>query len=329
MDFKQANLRPEEIAALRVRGIFEQAGYKKYRMSSFEEYSLYSENRDFLGGEKIITFTDLDGKLRALKPDVTLGIIKNTRATREKPEKLYYIENVYRESRESHTFKEINQMGMEFIGDIGDSEIVEVIDLAAQALSRISSRYVLEISHMDFVLELLGECCLDGVDRIKMIKQLRNRNVEGIAETGKRAGLDQERIELICRIPTLQGNMDQVIGRASSLVKNQRMQQALDTLETLYKAIKEKDPKAKVKADLSTINDIDYYNGVIFKGYIEGSAKSVIAGGQYDRAMHLFGKDVGGIGFALYLNGQGNAQHCSSQRPAGQSGVQPAGWHRV
>lgn len=302
MDFKQANLRPEEIAALRVRGIFEQAGYKKYRMSSFEEYSLYSENRDFLGGEKIITFTDLDGKLRALKPDVTLGIIKNTRATREKPEKLYYIENVYRESRESHTFKEINQMGMEFIGDIGDSEIVEVIDLAAQALSRISSRYVLEISHMDFVLELLGECCLGGVDRIKMIKQLRNRNVEGIAETGKRAGLDPERIELICRIPTLQGNMDQVIRQASSLVKNQRMQQALDTLETLYKAIKEKDPKAKVKADLSTINDIDYYNGVIFKGYIEGSAKSVIAGGQYDRAMHLFGKDVGGIGFALYLN---------------------------
>lgn len=321
MDFRQANLRPEEIATLKVRGIFEEAGYKKYRMSSFEEYSLYSENRDFLGDEKIITFTDLDGKLRALKPDVTLGIIKNTRATRQNPEKLYYIENVYRESRESHTFKEINQMGMEFIGDIRDAEIVEVIDLAVQALSRISPRYVLEISHMDFVLELLNEYCLGGIDRIKMVKQLRNRNVEGIAETGKRAGLEQAKIDQICRVPSLQGNIDQVIRRASELVINPRMQQALDTLDTLYKAIKAKDPKAKIKADLSTINDIDYYNGVIFKGYVEGTAKSVIAGGQYDRAMQLFGKDVGGIGFALYLN---ELSRIGEEDPLGQT-LTPSG----
>jgi ATP phosphoribosyltransferase regulatory subunit len=80
------------------------------------------------------------------------------------------------------------------------------------------------------------------------------------------------------------------------------MSLALDTLETIHKTLKEKDARAKVKMDLSTINDIDYYNGVIFKGYIEGTARSVIAGGQYDRAMQLFGKNVGGIGFALYLN---------------------------
>lgn len=41
-------------------------------MSKFEEYDFYAENRSFLHSEAILTFTGLDGKLLALKPDVTL-----------------------------------------------------------------------------------------------------------------------------------------------------------------------------------------------------------------------------------------------------------------
>ena len=299
MEYTQANLKPDEIAVLKIRGIFEASGFKKYRMGRFEEYNLYAENRDFLGGEKVITFTDLDGKLLALKPDVTLSIIKNTRATREKPERLYYIENVYRECKESHTFKEINQMGLELIGDVLDDDIVEVIDIAAQTLNTISSKYILELSHMDFVLEMLNQFKLNGVDRFKMIKQIRNRNIEGIIETGKRANLDKDQIDKICIIPSLQGEIDKVMLLARDIVLNESMQRALDIINTTYTILKKRDADAKVKIDLSTINDIDYYNGVVFKGYIEGSPRSVLAGGQYDRAMQIFGKDVDGIGFAV------------------------------
>ena len=126
MDYKNAGLKPDERAALELRGVFEQYGYKKYRMGRFEEYSLYAENKDFLGGDKVITFTDLDGRLMALKPDVTLSIIKNTKATRKNSEKLYYIENVYRESKESHTFKEINQLGLEMLGEVDMAGVSEV-----------------------------------------------------------------------------------------------------------------------------------------------------------------------------------------------------------
>ena len=113
MIYKKAALKPDEKVCLELRGLYEQFGYKKYKMSKFEEYSLYVENKDFLGTDKVITFTDLDGRLLALKPDVTLSIIKNTNATQQENEKLYYQENVYRENRESHTFTEINQMGLE------------------------------------------------------------------------------------------------------------------------------------------------------------------------------------------------------------------------
>ncbi|MBK5262501.1 MAG: ATP phosphoribosyltransferase, partial [Peptostreptococcaceae bacterium] len=203
---------------------------------------------------------------------------------------------------ESHTYKEISQMGLEFIGDIHEEGVVEVIDLAVQTLRRISPKYILELSHMDFVLEMLDEYKMADVDKVKMIKQIRNRNIDGIMETGRRSRLSEEQIEKICLIPTLQGNVSQVISRARKVVLNDKMAMALNTLENIYKALKIRDSSAKVKLDLSTINDIDYYNGVIFKGYIEGIGRSVLAGGQYDRAMLLFNKDVDAIGFALYLN---------------------------
>ena len=35
MNLTTANLRPEEIATLKLRGVFEEAGYKKYKMGKF------------------------------------------------------------------------------------------------------------------------------------------------------------------------------------------------------------------------------------------------------------------------------------------------------
>ena len=46
-------------------------------MSRFEEYDLYVANKDFLISDEVITFTDRSGRLLAMKPDVTLSIIKN------------------------------------------------------------------------------------------------------------------------------------------------------------------------------------------------------------------------------------------------------------
>ena len=60
-----------DLLPLELGMVYEKAGYHKYRMSRFEEYSLYRENEGFLSSRQLITFTDLDGRLLALKPDVT------------------------------------------------------------------------------------------------------------------------------------------------------------------------------------------------------------------------------------------------------------------
>ena len=88
-------------------------------------------NKDFLISDSVITFTDLNGKLMALKPDVTLSIVKNTR---DEPgiRKLHYNENVYRVSKGSHCYKEIMQVGLEAIGQIDEYCVYEVMKLAAE-----------------------------------------------------------------------------------------------------------------------------------------------------------------------------------------------------
>ena len=75
----------------RLNGLYEQYGYRKFRMSKFEDYDLYAQNKDFLKSGHIITFTDVDGALKALKPDITLSIMKNNNGSSEK---VYYNENV-------------------------------------------------------------------------------------------------------------------------------------------------------------------------------------------------------------------------------------------
>mgnify|MGYP000360501305 CR=1 FL=1 len=128
-------LKKEDINMLSLRQLYEHFGYVHYKMNKFEEYDLYAENKDFLAGDKIITFTDTNGKLLALKPDVTLSIVKNYNDIPGVVRKVYYNENIYRTSKSTKTYKEIMQMGLECIGDLDIYQIAEVLILAAASLA--------------------------------------------------------------------------------------------------------------------------------------------------------------------------------------------------
>ncbi|MFR4336366.1 MAG: ATP phosphoribosyltransferase regulatory subunit [Lawsonibacter sp.] len=117
----------------RLNRLYEQYGYRKFKMSRFEDYDLYAQNRDFLRQDRIITFTDADGALKALKPDITLSIMKSNSGDSEK---VYYNENVYRET--GGTFREILQVGVESVGQIDPYAEAEVIVLG-RPLPRSSS----------------------------------------------------------------------------------------------------------------------------------------------------------------------------------------------
>ena len=139
----------EERAVFALRGLYQRYGYAPYKMSQFEEYDLYVRNKDFLISDKIITFSGEGGKLMALKPDVTLSIVKNAPEEPGVVQKVYYSENVYRD------YREIMQAGLECVGDLTEYDIAEAVLLAVKSLDLLGGRYVLDISHMGLLAAVL------------------------------------------------------------------------------------------------------------------------------------------------------------------------------
>lgn len=157
MYFDESVLKSDEKVSLTLRSLYAKNGYTRFKMSKFEEYDLYSRNKDFLVSDGVITFTDTNGKLLALKPDVTLSIVKNSKDIKGQIQKVYYNENVYRISETSRTYKELMQTGLECIGDLDDKNIAEVLRLACESLNVISENWSLNLSNAALLSEILKE----------------------------------------------------------------------------------------------------------------------------------------------------------------------------
>ena len=187
MEIELNRFTPAEQATFRLRALYEQAGYRKYRASRFEEYALYQEYQRFLPDAQVITFTDLDGKLRAIKPDVTLSIAKTAQPAPGETLRYYYHENVYRPSAESHTFQEISQMGLEMLGAVGEAQVQQAVRLAAQSLAQLGAAWVLEVSHMGYLFGLFDALGVPENARPGLLEKLREKNAHELRRAAQAA----------------------------------------------------------------------------------------------------------------------------------------------
>lgn len=290
-----------EAAATALRTLYSRYGYTHFRMSKFEEYDLYARNRSFLRGDSMITFTGPGGKLMALRPDVTLSIVKNTRLDAAL-EKVYYTENVYRTDKNSGEMSEILQLGLECIGEIDLYQTGEVILLALQSLSAIGKHYILDISHMGFLSSLLDEAGADGETREALIAAVRDKNAHGLREIAKAAGIDGGIIDRLITAATLYAPIAEGIATLRSIGKTAAQEEAIRELSAVYEMLKAAGETERVRLDLSTVNDMSYYNGIILNGFLEGIPDAVLAGGRYDNLLTKMGKSGGAIGFAVYVD---------------------------
>lgn len=292
----------EERAVFALRALYRQYGYLPFKMSKFEEYELYIRNKDFLVSDRIITFNDTNGKLLALKPDVTLSIIKQGEDEAGVKQKVYYNENVYRVSDNTNHYKEIMQSGVECIGDIDLYDIYEVLSLAAQSLSLISDKFVLEISHMGIVSAILGDACEDRAFIKSAIRYIAEKNAHDLARLCGEYGLSDSATARISALVTTYGARREVINSLESICATDAAHSALDELRTLSSLLDGTDFADNVIFDFSVVNDMSYYNGIVFKGFIDGVCDGILAGGQYDKMMQRMGRRSGAIGFAIYLD---------------------------
>ncbi len=290
----------EEAASLKLRSLYAKYGYAQYKMSKFEAYDLYVKNKDFLVSDNVITFTDTDGSLLALKPDVTLSIIKNSRADEDL--KVYYNENVYRVSKGTRTFKEIMQVGVERFGKLDNVAIAETLFLAAQSLNCISPNNVLEISCLDIAAGVLNAFSFDEASKKEVFACLGDKNVQGVCDVCKNNNLSFEQTEIVQKLVTLYGSIDNVLDKLSAFSVDENTTKTVNRFIDLLLRLKELGVSEKICVDFSVVNNMKYYNGIAFKGFIDGIPTGILSGGQYDRLMKQMNKTLQAIGFAVYLD---------------------------
>ncbi len=302
MKLNNVELKREEEAAFLLRALFERYGYVQYKMNKFEEYDLYVENKDFLISDGIITFTDTNGKLMALKPDVTLSIIKNSKNKCKGVEKVYYNENVYRVSKGSHSFKEIMQAGIECMGQVDDYCLFEVVMLAAKSLAALSDNVVLDISHFGMLTDLMESFGATPSAKRKMLAAIGEKNLHELVQICRADGMAEENIEILSRLVSTYGDPDKVLPQLRQLVSGLVPEESLVLLETLCERLKDNGQGPLVRIDFSVVNDLNYYNGIVFKGFMKGVPSWILSGGQYDRLMGKMNRNAGAVGFAVYLD---------------------------
>ncbi len=298
MNYCNVALKPDEKAIYDLRALYLRHGYRHYKVGKFEEYDLYAANKSFLKGDSILSFTDTDGKLMALKPDVTLSIIKNIDDKDGSVHKFFYNENVYRTSASFGGFREIMQTGLECIGKIDTYSVCEVITLAEESLKTIDENCILAISHMGFISGLFEECGFDGVEAKEALGYISSKNSHALADMAKKANAPEKVCEALDFAARFYGKLPGALDVMKDFLFNQRIATAYGELLEVCEAIRGK----ALYADFSLVNDMNYYNGIIFKGYIDGISESILSGGRYDSLVHKMGKKSGAIGFAVYLD---------------------------
>lgn len=295
------NLNKEEKLVFRLRKLFESYGYEKIAVNLLEEYESYYLHGELFKVDSLLKVIDPNGKLFVLRPDMTMPIAK--KFAKEKKDylfnnKVYYSDDVFRikEGNIGSILKE-KQVGIELLGEKNLYSDYEVLKLAVEALRIISPKYHIDLSHVKFLEVIFEKINFNYDEKEEIFEHIQNRAESEIRKILENKEIEEKIKEILIDIPSLYGPFEEVIEK----VKNygiSEFEEIIDELEELRKIL----PKVNIELDLSMVNNINYYTGIIFKGYLEGLSQVALQGGRYDTLAKNFGRDFDAVGFGINLD---------------------------
>jgi ATP phosphoribosyltransferase regulatory subunit len=113
--------------------------------------------------------------------------------------------------------------------------------------------------------------------------------------------MDENIKHLFIKLPKMVGTKN-VIAEAVRLTKSEEALTALKEMENLYDSLKLYGVENYVVFDLGMVNSLNYYTGIIFRGYTYGTGYSIVDGGRYDNLVQQFGKKIPAVGFGIKVN---------------------------
>ena len=284
--------------------IFLRLGYKPVSTPELEYYKTFDHDKNDINEESIFRFSDMDGKTLALRPDNTSPVVRVAMSKLKDeslPMMLCYSQNVFRNIKAFHAKRsQMLQCGVEIIGGNPIEEDMRCIFTALEALKICGKKVKLEIGHASFFDALISEFDIDDEDKINLRTYIAAKNSGGYPFTT--ALKNQKAVELASCLQRLFGTTE-VLERAQKLAYgNQKASEILDHIRKTVDEFTKAGYGDLLIIDLGIVQKIDYYTGLVFRGYVDGIGEAVLSGGRYDDLLSAFGSNFSACGFGLNIS---------------------------
>ena len=288
-----------------VMSVFEGWSYSEIILPIFDYADLFALGMGKEQAEMTYRFTGRDGKLLALRPEMT-SLVARTVATRfqkrSRPIRLCYSGEVFRwdEPRAGRQY-EFHQLGLEHIGSDRLESDTEVLVVAIEALRRIGlEKFTITLGHVGFFNGVADELKLDD-DQRNGLQRIIDRKETAELNNFLASRVRTANCEALSRLVLLAGKRA-ILDDARRLISNAKSFAALDDIERVYQTVEALGLDRFVDIDLGDVGGLDYYTGLTFKIYAEGLGTAVGRGGRYDNLLAKFGLPESAVGFSLCLD---------------------------
>ncbi len=288
--------------------VFAGWSYDEIILPIFDYHDLFARGMGAEAAERTYRFTDRDGALLALRPELT-SLVARTVATRFKakprPLRLSYSGEVFRyDEPTERAAREFHQLGIEHIGEPNIVADVEVLLVAAELLTSLGlTGFRIALSHAEFFNGVSGYLELADEQRAELRRLIDRRNSQALAEFLQQhaAHVEAERRAEFCRLTQLAGGTE-VLAQAEQLLRNSRSLAAIAHLKQIYATLEALGLGEHFDIDFGDTGGQEYYTGLLFKAYVPEWHVAVGTGGRYDKLIENFGDAEPAVGFSFALD---------------------------
>jgi len=288
--------------------VFEGWSYEEVLTPSVDYYALFEQGMGVAEAQSSFRFTDSDGRMLSLRPDVTSSVARvaaTLLADSDRPLRLCYAAPVFRQQQQSHAEwrRENTQLGCELIGVGGSAADIEVLLLAAEILQRIglSDSFCITINDVGIFNGLLAGLNLDGPSRENLRRLIDTRDKTELSKYLDPLSITAATRKAILTLTQLTGKRE-VLDKAQAIIGNKESLAAVSKLVELWKVIESLGLQKAFEVDLADVSSLDYYTGLSFKVFVRGVGYRVGRGGRYDSLTANFGNAEPAVGFVLSLD---------------------------
>lgn len=282
---------------------FESFGYDEVITPTVEYYKTFSIDDKCMDEEKIYKFFESSGRILALRPDMTLPIARvvSTKMKEvETPIRLRYTSNIFRVNRKFGGKKnEYTDLGVELIGVPELDGDIEALTMALEGFKKLNiSNFKLEIGNIKFFNEIFNKSKIKEDEKEKLAELIEEKSLIELEKFLNSLEIEESKRKFLKRLPWLFGNED-ILNNDIEFKDDKDVMDAIIYLKKINKILKELGYEENITFDLGMVPGVNYYTGIIFKGYIEGARAPVLSGGRYDNLIKSFGRDLPAVGFSI------------------------------